>query len=243
MAIINEHFARAYWGTRSPVGDRIRIGGGERPYTIVGVVKDIRERGIGVPMKVATYVMIEQANANSGAFLAVRTETDPLSLARAVTTALWSVDPHQPVYLVRSMDDIVDGMLNNRNLNMTLLSVFAALALLLASLGIYGVLSYVVTERTREIGMRMALGASAGGIATSFVRQGLVLTAIGVAAGLAAALAGARTMGTMLYGVAPTDMRIYLACIAVLCSVAAVACYLPARRAARVDPIVALREE
>jgi ABC-type antimicrobial peptide transport system permease subunit len=101
----------------------------------------------------------------------------------------------------------------------------------------------VVTERTREIGMRMALGASAGGVAMSFVRQGLVLTAIGVAAGLAAALAGARTMGTMLYGVAPTDMRIYLGCLALLCSVAAVACYLPARRASRVDPIVALREE
>ena len=216
VAIISEHFARAYWGTRSPVGDRIRIGGGKRPYTIVGVVKDIRERGIGVPMKVATYVLIEQANANSGAFLAVRTETDPLSLARAVTTAIWSVDPHQPVSQVRSMDEIVDGVLNNRNLNMTLLSVFAALALLLASLGIYGVLSYVVTERTREIGMRMALGASAGGVATSFVRQGLVLTAIGLAAGLAVALAGARTMETMLYGVAPTDMRIYLACIAVL---------------------------
>jgi ABC-type antimicrobial peptide transport system permease subunit len=105
------------------------------------------------------------------------------------------------------------------------------------------VLSYVVSERTREIGMRMALGASVGGIASSFVRQGLVLTAIGLAAGLAVALAGARTMETMLYGVAPTDMRIYLACTAVLSSIAAVACYLPARRAARVDPIVALREE
>jgi putative ABC transport system permease protein len=244
VAIINEHFARAYWGTRSPVGDGIRLSGSNgRRYTIVGVVKDIRERGIDAPMKAATYVMVEQANANPGAFLAVRTETDPLSLARAVTTAVWSVDPHQPVSLVRSMDDIVDEVLTNRNLNMTLLSVFAGLALLLASLGIYGVLSYVVTERTREIGLRMALGASAGGVATSFVRQGLVLTAIGVAAGLVAALAGARTMGTMLYGVASTDMRIYLGCIALLSSVAAGACYLPARRAARVDPIVALREE
>ena len=243
VAIVSEYFARTSWGARSPVGERIRLGGGTTPYTIIGVVKDIRERGVDVPMKAATYVLIEQANANAGAFLAVRTESDPLSFVRPVATAVWSVDRYQPVSAVRSMDEIVDGALDNRNLNMTLLSVFAGLALVLASLGIYGVLSYVVTERTREIGMRMALGASAVGVAASFVRQGLVLTAIGIAAGFAVALTGARAMETMLYGVAPTDPRIYLGCLMLLGCVAAVACYLPARRAARVDPIVALREE
>jgi putative ABC transport system permease protein len=243
-ALVNEDLARAYWGTRSPVGNRIRLSGRNgRVYTIVGVVKNIRERGIDVPMKAATYVLIEQNNANPGAFLVVRTNTEPLSLARAVTTAVWSVDPNQPVSNVRSMDDIVAGVLEDRNLNMTLLGVFALLALVLASLGIYGVLSYVVTERTREIGMRMALGASAGGVAASFVRQGLTLTVIGAAAGLVIAAVSARAMGAMLYGVAPTDPRIYVGCLAVLSSVAAVACYLPARRAARVDPVTALRKE
>jgi putative ABC transport system permease protein len=244
VAVINEHFARAYWGARSPVGDRIRLSGGNgRAYSIVGVIKDIRERGIDAPMKAATYVMVEQANANPGAMLVVRTDTEPLTQTRAVTSAIWSVDPQQPVSAVRSMDDIVDGTLSNRNLQMTLLTVFAGLALLLASLGIYGVLSYVVTERTREIGMRMALGASTRGIATSFVRQGLVLTAVGLIVGLAASVVGAGMMGTMLYGVAPTDARIHVVSAVILCSVAALACYLPARRASRVDPIVALRDE
>ena len=244
VAIINEYFARAHWGARSPVGDRLRLSRSDGPlYTVIGVIKDIRERGIDVPMKAATYVMVEQSNANPGAMLVVRTDVEPLSLARAVTNAVWAVDPNQPVSAVRSMDDIVADVLEDRNLNMTLLSVFAALALALASLGIYGVLSYVVTERTREIGMRMALGATSGGVAASFVRQGLVLTGVGVAAGLVTAVAGARAMGAMLYGVSPTDARIYLGCLALLSSVAAVACYLPARRAARVDPIVALRKD
>lgn len=243
VAIISEYFARTYWGARSPVGERIRIGDSPNPYTIVGVVKDIKERGIDVSTKVATYVLIEQANANAGAFLAVRTDVEPLSLARAVTASVWAVDPHQPVSAVRSMDDIVAGVLEDRNLNMTLLGVFAILALVLASLGIYGVLSYVVTERTREIGMRMALGASAGGVAAAFVKEGLALAGVGATAGLIAAFVSARGMAAMLYGVTPTDPRIYLACLVLLSSVAALACYLPARRAARVDPVVALRND
>jgi predicted permease len=244
VAVINEHFARQHWNGASPIGDRIRLGGPNgRTFTIVGVVKDLRERGLEMAMKPATYMMIEQGEANPGAFLVVRTETEPLAQSKAVIGAIRSVDPNQPVTLVRSMDDIVDVALQGRNLQMTLLSVFAGLALLLASLGIYGVLSYVVSQRTREIGMRMALGASAAGVARAFVRQGLILTTAGLTIGVIASIVMARAMRTMLYEVAPTDLRIYVAGVGILCTVAMMACYLPARRAARIDPIVALRED
>jgi len=244
VTVINEHMARLHWGDQSALGGRIRLGGRDGDtYTIIGVVKDIRERGLELPAKAGAYLMIEQSDAGQGASLVVRTETDPLTLAKAATGAVWSVDSNQPVSLVRSMDAVVESQLKNRNLQMTLLTVFAGLALLLASLGIYGVLSYLVTQRTNEIGLRIALGATTQQVAQMFVGQGLALTAAGVALGGAASVLVARAMRTMLYEVAPTDFRIYLAVTAVLCAVAFTACCMPALRASRVDPMVALREE
>lgn len=244
VAVINEHFARLHWGEQSPLGHRIRLGGNaERTYTIVGVVKDLRERGLEFPMKPGTYVLIEQADAGGGAFLVVRTSSEPLAQAKAVSDALWSVDSDQPISLLRSMDMVVEATLEDRSLEMSLLTVFAGLALVLASLGIYGVLSYLVTQRTSEIGLRMALGASTRQVTRMFVGHGLGLTAAGAAIGVIVSVNIARAMQTMLYEVTPTDPTIYLAVLAVLSAVALAACYLPARRASRVDPMAALREE
>jgi ABC-type antimicrobial peptide transport system permease subunit len=173
----------------------------------------------------------------------VRTENEPLTHAKAVTGALWSVDSDQPISLLRSMDMVVASTFEDRSLHMTLLTVFAALALSLASLGIYGVLSYLVTQRTSEIGLRMALGASTRQVTAMFVRRGLALAGIGVALGVSISVLVARAMRTMLYEVAPTDPGIFLAVTAILCAISLAACYLPARRAARVDPMAALREE
>lgn len=244
VTVVNEHLARLHWGDGSALGGRIRLGGSKgSAYTIVGVVKDVRERGLELPMKPAAYLPMEQANAGTGAFLAVRTETDPMALAKAVPDAVWSVDKDQPVSRIRTMDMIVDAQIENRNLQMTLLTIFAGLALSLACLGIYGLLSYLVRQRAREIGLRMALGASARQVTRMFVGQGLWLTAAGLAVGVILSVLVGRAMRTMLYEVTPTDGRIYLAVTVLLCAVASTACYLPARRAARVDPMIALREE
>jgi putative ABC transport system permease protein len=243
VVVINQHFARQHWGEMSALGSRILFGDLNGPYTVVGVVKDVRERGLEFPMKPGLYVMIEQANAGGGGYLAVRTQTDPLALTKAVVDALWSVDKDQPVSMIRSMDMIVGEQMESRHLQMTLLTIFAGLALSLACLGIYGVLSYLVRQRRREIGLRMALGASTWQVARMFAGQGLALTALGSALGLAISLPTGRAMQTMLYEVTPTDLRIYAAVTALVCTVALAACYLPARRAARVDPMIALREE
>ena len=244
VIVINDHFARLHWGTQSPLGGRIRFGRGEdEVFTIIGVVKDIRERGLDLPMKPASYLLMDQENADPGAFLAVRTETDPSSLSKAVVEAIWAVDKNQPVSLIRTMDAVIDAQFEKRGLQMTLLSIFAGLALALACLGIYGVLSYLVTQRVREVGLRMALGATASEITMLFVRPALGLTAIGVAAGVVVSAIAGRAMQTMLFEITPADPRTHAGVAAVVLLVAMVACYVPARRASRVDPMVALREE
>jgi putative ABC transport system permease protein len=244
VTVINEHFARLHWGSESAVGARLRLGGRDQDtYTVIGVVKDLRERGLEPPMKPAVYVMAEQADAVPVGFLVMRTETDPLRSAKAAVDAVWSVDKDQPVSLLRTMDMIVESQYENRSLQMTLLSVFASLAISLASLGLFGVLSYLVTQRVREIGLRMALGATTREVAGMFVGKGLRLTSAGLAIGVVASVLVARAMRAMLYEVAPTDPSVYAVVTGVLCAVAFAACYLPARRASRLDPMKALREE
>ena len=244
VIIINDHFARRHWGNQSPLGGRIRFGrASDEVYTIIGVVKDIRERGLDLPMKPASYLLMDQGNADPGAFLAVRTETDPSAASKAVVDAIWAVDKDQPVSLVRTMDDIIDAQFEKRGLQMMLLSIFAGLALSLACLGIYGVLSYLVTQRIREVGLRMALGATAREITLLFVRPALGLTAVGIVAGIAVSAVAARTMRTMLYEITPADPTTHAGVAVLVLLVALLACYVPARRASRVDPMVALREE
>jgi putative ABC transport system permease protein len=175
--------------------------------------------------------------------MVVKAASDPTALTAAVRGEVQAVDPNQPVYNVRTMEEVIDLSISNSKLNMTLLSVFAGLATLLAVIGIYSVMSYLVTQHTREIGIRIALGARPANILKLVIGQGLALTLAGVCVGALAALGLTRLMSSLLYGVAGTDPLTYALVSALLLLVALAACYVPARRATRVDPLVALRYE
>ncbi len=242
IIIVNEHFARKYWPGESALGHRVATGDG--PWrTIVGVVKDVRERGYELEMKPGVYLRYAQIPQAWPDYLVVRIDGDPLAIAETVRRVVRSIDPEQPVASVRTMDEILNLEVADRQQQMTLLVAFALLALLLAMLGVYGVLSYGVTQRRREIGLRIALGASAGSVMRMIVNRGLALTGIGVAIGLVLAWATTRVIGSLLYGVAATDARTFASVIALLVAIAFGACLVPALGAARVDPMNVLRQE
>jgi predicted permease len=246
VIVVNETLAKIYWPNGGALGHRITTSGPTPVWrTIVGVVQDVRERGYELDLKPGVYIPYPQfpgtwAQPES---LLVRTKGDPSALAGAVRRIIERADPEQPVAAVRTMDDILDLNVEDRRQQMTLLGAFAGLALLLASIGLYGVLSYAVTQRSREIGLRMALGATAQSVQGMVVGRGLALTGAGLTIGLALAAAGTRSMKTMLYGVDAMDPATFAGVSALLCAIAILACWLPARRASRVDPIVVLREE
>ena len=247
-AIVNESFANRNFPGRSPLGARFKFGAlGEQGYwyTIVGVVKEIRDRGVAEELKPAIYRVHEQADQSGDqpSGIVVRTSVEPASIVPAVRQAIWSVDKNQPVARVQTIEDIVARQLSAPSQNTALLSAFALLALLLASLGLYGVLSYAVTQRTNEIGVRMALGATSNDILLSFGRRGLKLTLAGLAIGLVLAVIAARFMTTLLYGFRPDYLPTVAVVSLILLAVAALACFVPARRAANVDPLVVLRNE
>jgi ABC-type antimicrobial peptide transport system permease subunit len=213
--------------------------------TIVGVVGDVRERGLDLAMKPAVYVPFTQTGITffQPSEIAVLAAREPLYLSKPLQQAVWAVDPEQPVSYIRTMDEIVDDELASRTQVLRLLGAFAALALLLAALGIYGVLSYMVSQRTREIGLRMAIGASRRDVVRGILAYAARLTSAGLAAGIAVAIAGTRLLSTLLFGVSPLDLNTFLAVSALLATVALLASYVPARRAAAVDPAIALRQE
>jgi predicted permease len=248
VAVVNESFANRNYPGRSPLGSRFQFGRwGDKAYwyTIVGVVKEIRDRGVAEELKPAVYRLHEQADQTgevpSG--FVVRTSVDPASIVSAVRQAIWSVDKNQPVARVQTFKEIVARQLSIPSQNTTILSALALLALLLASLGLYGVLSYAVTQRANEIGVRMALGATAGDILLSFCRRGLALTLAGLGIGLVLSAIAARFMTTLLYGFQPNYLPTVAVVSLILLAVAALACFVPARRAANVDPLVVLRSE
>jgi len=248
VAIINARMARLYWPGLDPIGRRFQAGSeGHAPAwrTIVGLVDDTRVMGIDQPTRPEMYFPLAQSGNNWmwPRDLAIRVTGDPLALAPAVRQAVWAVDPAQPVSSVTSMDDIVAGELQGRRMQMTLMSAFAALALLLAAIGVYGVLSYAVTSRTSEIGLRLALGGDPGRIRLLVVRQGLALAALGLVLGLGAAFWGTTLLGRLLFSVSPHDPRTFAVQAGVLAVVCVLAAWLPARRASRVDPMTALRVE
>ncbi|MBA3357254.1 MAG: FtsX-like permease family protein [Pyrinomonadaceae bacterium] len=175
--------------------------------------------------------------------LVARTQSDPSGMTQAVKEQIWRVDSQLPLTKVQTMHEVAAASFAARRFNMLLLAIFAGLALVLAAVGIYGVMSYAVTQRTQEIGIRMALGAQASDVLKLIVRNGMTLTLIGTAAGLAGAFALTRLMTSMLFGVTPTDVRTFATVSLVLIVVAFLACYLPARRATKVDPLIALRYE
>ena len=252
VAVVNETMARLYWPGESVVGKRFKVappGGrddGSRPWiTIVGVVADVRQMGADAPVKSETYIPQRQAALypfHAPRDLVVRASVEPLGLVSAVRDAVREADAAQPM-TVRTMDEVLGRETAQRRLGATLVLSFAALALLLAALGIYGVLAYFVTQHVPEIGVRLALGARPADILGLILRRGMTLALAGVAAGLLAAYALTRLMTGLLFGVSATDPLTYAAVAAVIAAVALAACLVPARRAMRVDPMDALRYE
>jgi putative ABC transport system permease protein len=248
VAIVNEPFANRNFPDRSPLGQRFKFGSlGDKGYwyTIVGVVKQIPESGVLDEPKPAVYRVHEQCDqiGDLNAGIVIRTAVEPTSIVSAVGQAIWSLDKNQPLARIRTMEEIIDRQLSTPSQSTALLGAFALLALLLASLGIYGVFSYAVTQRTHEIGVRMALGATSSEIIFSFGRRGLVLTLTGLAIGLVLAATASRLMTTLLYGFRPDYIPTVAVVSLILVGVAALACFVPARRASRIDPIIALRQE
>jgi len=249
VAIISETVARRYWPTSSPLGSHLsvqaRVYSGARsaarPVEIVGVAKDVRNQDLWRP-EAAIYVPFAQ-EPSPAAFLVARTAVPPMSVVQAIRDTVRSLDKEQPVNDVRTLDEIVSRTYGAIRFPMTLLWTFSALALVLAAVGIFGVMSYTVGRRTQEIAIRIALGASRAEVLRLVLREGLGITAIGVAAGLAGALALSRVIAGYVYGVTSTDPVTFLGASLLLTLVALLASYLPALRASKVDPIQALRCE
>ena len=236
--IVNESFAKHYWPNESAVGKVMRLG--NTPIEIIGVVGDVRQRSLTAPPEPTAYIHYLQ-NQRSGMTIIARTEGDPLRYAAAIRRAVWSVNPNQTITRVQPLADIVGETLARPRLLATLLLLFGVMGLSLGALGIYGVLAYAVTQRRQEIGVRVALGATPGSVLGLVVRQGMVLAAIGIVAGIAGAMLLTRVMATVLYEVRTTDPTTFAMVIVVLLSTAFVASWLPARRALRIDPVDALR--
>jgi len=245
VAIINEALARRYFPDSDPIGKKIVLGymGRRLPREIVGVSSDIKQEELGSPAKPEMYVPYQQVPW-LGAALIVRTSIrDPLSLQKDLQQAIWKVDPELPVTRADTVGHHLADLVAEPRLYTLLLGVFAAVALVLASVGIYGVMSYSVTERTREIGIRMALGAAPSEVLGLVIRQGLMLATAGVAIGLAVAFALTRVLTSLLYGVSATDLATFAGVSVILTGVALAASFVPARRATKVDPMIALRYE
>ncbi|MGE3275015.1 MAG: ABC transporter permease [Vicinamibacterales bacterium] len=247
VVVVNEALARRFYPGQSPVGRRLRPGPDLPWFTIVGMAKDVKQGGVDQETGTEIYFMFEQAAAagfpQAGMNVVMRSNLPSDSLRGAVDQAVREADPTLPVIRFRAMDEVFAESVSRPRLLANLLAIFAGLALLLAAIGTYGVLSYMVTERRREIGIRMALGAEQGSVLQMVLRQGLGLTLAGLATGIVLAFALNRLLASLLFGVAPSDPGTFAAVAATITVVALVACFLPARRATRVDPMMVLREE
>lgn len=267
VAIVNQALARRHWDGASPVGrmmsvnpplslvpksivDEARRAGSIPPdyepdrFTIVGVADDVRYGALDTSPVPVVYVPYAQGSENeTNMFFAVRTDRDPLALAAAIRHQVAQLDADQPVASIQTMSARVDASVAQRRMQMNVLGSFAAMAILIAVVGIYGVMSYTVAQRSREIGIRLALGAARRDVVTVVMRQGMTMVAAGVVAGLAGALAITRVMRSLLFGVSPTDPLVFTAIVVLLAATAAAATYVPARRASRLDPLTMLRTD
>jgi putative ABC transport system permease protein len=254
VALVNQTFAREMFPDQDVIGKRFRIGvpaslqpeGGEDGpwFTIVGVVGDVRHTTLKEPAQPEVYALHEQLpSARSTMFLVLRTPGDPASIADSVRKAVWELDPNLPIARLGSMEELMAESTSQTRFTFLLLAFFAASALILAILGIYGVMSYFVSQRKHEIGLRMALGAERGKVLLMVVRQGLTLAAIGLAIGLMAAFAMGRVITSQLYGISSHDVATFVGVPLLLLTVSLLATGLPARRATRIEPMIALRSE
>ena len=243
--VISESLARRRFPNQDPIGNRLRVGGNDGPmFTIVGVVGDVKQMSLALNDSGAVYTTTTQWQwPDSTLSLVVRARGDARPFLSAIKNAIWSVDRNQPIVRVAMMEDLLAASAAERRFVLTLLEAFGLIALALAATGMYGVLSGSVTERTREIGVRSALGATRRSIVAIVLRQGIGLTAIGLLIGLAGAVAASQAIASMLFEVSRLDLVTYVGVVLLLGGVSVVACWIPAWRAAKVDPMVALRYE
>ena len=250
VVIINEALVRRYFPGEKVLGQRLRLSPPARiwknqrltSFEIVGIARDVKSAGLNAESEPAYYVPATQSPLPDMTIL-VHTKDDPAALVPALRNAVLTIDPNQPVSNISTMEKIVAESIAQPRLSMTLMGLFGALALILAAIGIYGLLSYAVTQRTQEMGIRMALGAQVADVLRLVLKQGMMLVVVGEALGLIGAFAFTRLISSLLFGVTPTDAATFVAVSVVLAGVALIACYFPARRATKVDPLVALRYE
>jgi putative ABC transport system permease protein len=241
VTVIDEEFARRYWPDGDPVGQQLRFWGDK--VTIVGVVRRVKMEGLSTDSnRVQSYYPYLQ-NAGGSMSIVLRTAGDPTGLSNVVRQQVLDIDPDQPIYSVQTMGQIWEDSIAPDRLLLMLLGTFAAVALVLAVVGIYGVMAYSVTQRTHEIGIRMALGARQSNVLAMVVRQGMKLAVAGLAIGLGGAWLATRVMASFLFGVSATDPTTFAVVSLVLAGVALGACFVPALRATKVDPMIALRYE
>jgi predicted permease len=250
VAVVDRDFVRRFWPNEDPIGKRISINTvpNSKPLmpqwcTVVGVVGHVKHYGPDVEGREQAYFPLAQSPFFRSMYLAVRTTLEPTSVTNAIRQQVFAVDKNMPIYEISTMDQLLSNSVVQPRLNLTLLVAFATLALGLAAVGIYGVMAYTVTQRTHEIGIRMALGAQREDVLRQVLTEGARLAALGLALGLAGSLAATRLIATMLFGVKPNDPLTFAAVAVILGSVTLAACYIPSRRATRVDPMVALRYE
>ncbi|HSO75726.1 MAG TPA: ABC transporter permease, partial [Blastocatellia bacterium] len=243
VTLIDEEFARRYWPGEDAVGKRIKTGGDGPPVTVVGIVRRVKMDGLNQDSnRVQSYYPFRQFPGGD-MIVVVKTAGDPMNLVSGVREQVLAIDPDQPVFNVNTMEQLRSDSIAPDRLNLMLLASFGAVALILAGVGIYGVMAYSVTQRTHEIGIRMALGARQSDVLGMVIRQGMKLAVIGLAMGLAGAWLVTRSMASLLFGVSATDPLTFAVISVVLLGVALGACFVPARRATRVDPMIALRYE
>jgi putative ABC transport system permease protein len=242
VAILSAAAAQRFWPGRDAIGQRFQIDVPGPEFTVVGVVGDVRSASLDAASPPTIYVPYRQDAFPFMTFV-MKTSAPPAALSAAVRAAVWQVDKDLPIPALHTMDEQLSNSLTRRRFSVTLLVLFGAIAVGLAALGLYGVLAFMVAQRRREIGVRIALGATARDVVVNVLGQGLRLAALGMAVGLALAIGLSRVTAALLFGTSPTDVATYAAAAALLTMVAIAASFVPAFRASRVDPLAALRDE
>jgi putative ABC transport system permease protein len=243
VVIINQSMARQIWPAEEPLGKHIRVSWlNQDMQEVIGIVNDTKHESLEVQNSMETYMPYAQTPVPD-LTLVVRTTGNPMSLVAAIKSQVLTIDKNQPIYNIQTLDTVMSESLSPRRFNMLILGIFAGIALVLAAVGIYGVIAYSVNQRSQEIGIRIALGAQRFDVLKLVVGQGMVLTTVGLVTGLAASVMLTRLISSLLFGVTATDFSTFAIISLVLTSVAFVACYVPGRRATKVDPMIALRYE